>query len=161
MTAQPDDLKLSRKALAADVRERAERAMTAELNKFDTDMFAKKIISDLNAQRDQVIWKILGLENRFGEWYVDHCNGRNSPITQYLTENIQPLIDAWMREALVEVLKDKEAGIRKFAVKAVQEEVKRTMSYAARDFARRAVDQHVSRIVQEVVTEVMADAVAP
>lgn len=116
--------------IAALIKEKFVTAATEVANDVHGESVAKEIVSDLNAQKRAVTLRLLGLEDRWGKWEVDHCNGRESPITQYLASESKETIKAWVNEAVQEVLttqlkskimKDAKAAIKKEVEKQVRE----------------------------------------
>lgn len=79
----------------------------------------KEVVKDLNASKREVTMKLLGLENKWGgQWEVDHCNNRKSPIADRINDECKALIDTWVNEAIKEVLTDELKGKFKDKYKA-------------------------------------------
>jgi hypothetical protein len=57
---------------------------------------AAKFIDELpdmiNRRLEAAVAQILGFECRFGEWTVDHCNGRMSTVSSYLSEKVEKIV---------------------------------------------------------------------
>ena len=73
----------------------------------------KKVIDLLNKNSEEITLKLLGFNNRHGQWALDHCNGRsgNSAAGDYLTTIQQTAIQEWMQTVtmpkLSNAMKDK------------------------------------------------------
>lgn len=134
-------------------------AATDVANDMVADQVAESIISDLNAQKREVTLKLLGLDNRWGKWDVDHCNGRSSPITAYLAESAQEVIKAWVNEAVVEVLtEERKKKIQNAAKRAMQVQVEvmietHTKGYHLRERAEHVVKALMDKAANEVRVE--------
>jgi hypothetical protein len=120
---------------------------------------AKEIVNDLNAQKRDVTLRLLGLDNRWGKWEVDHCNGRESPITKYLAAEAKETIRGWVNEAVQEVLttelkskvmKDAKSALRK----GIEEHVRdNTGSYRLGEQTKPIIDALFQRAADEVREE--------
>lgn len=134
-------------------------AATDVANDMVVDQVAESIISDLNTQKREVTLKLLGLDNRWGKWELDHCNGRESPITKYLAESAEATIKAWVNEAVAEVLtEERKKKIQNTAKRAMQIEVEMmietyTKGYRLREKAEHVVKALVDKAADEVRVE--------
>lgn len=134
-------------------------AATDVANDMVADQVAESIISDLNAQKREVTLKLLGLDNRWGKWEVDHCNGRKSPITDYLADAAAEQIKAWVNEAVAEVLtEERKKKIQNTAKRAIQVEVeamieKHGTGYYLQERAEHVVKALMDKAANEVRVE--------
>lgn len=92
------------KEIAEVIKAKFVTAATEVANDAHGESVAQEIVKDLNKQKREVTLRLLGLDSRYREWEVDHCNGRESLITQYLAEQSKETIRAWVNEAVQEVL---------------------------------------------------------
>ena len=96
---------LTPKEIAEKMRVKFIEAASATANDAVADQVVESIVADLNKQKRDVTLRLLGLENKWGDkWEVDHCNGRESQITKYLTAGATGVIKAWVNDAVKEVL---------------------------------------------------------
>lgn len=74
--------------------------------KFDPESLTKEIIAQLNKERREIVVKLLGFSDRWGNLEVDHCNGRDreSIVGKYLREQAQVAVQTWMDEHLLVAL---------------------------------------------------------
>ena len=154
-----------RQTLIASLRTKAEDAVSESLRKqLDTGLFTKEMLRELKERQGDVVWKLLGLDNRWGKWEVDHCNGRTSPITNYLTEATRGVVESWINEAVTEVLTENGEKLRALAKKAVQKEVRENLERRIQRHAYEVMDKRAaaiaSEIVEQAMSEVRAEAVA-
>lgn len=110
--------------MAAVLKGKFVQAVTEVANDAHAESVTEQIIIDLNKQKRAVTLKLLGLEDRWGKWEVDHCNGRESPITNYLAQGAKETIKQWVNEAVAEVLTTElKTKIMNDAKKAIHKEV--------------------------------------
>lgn len=148
---------MERKDVVAKVREQAEIAMLSELNTLNADDFKLDIIQNIEKTRAQVVWKILGMDNRWGKWEIDHCNGRTSPLSEFLTEQIREPLQEWLAEAAREVFEEERATAKMKLKQAVKQEIKTRLSRANYEEVQRIVANFVHEIVEEVKLELTTD----
>jgi hypothetical protein len=79
---------------------------------------AGEIKSLLDSKLEEVTMKLLGFNNRYGEWEIDHCNGRfgDSAAGDWLRDKAGDAVNAWLT---------KQAGnlpeLPKTAIKSLRE----------------------------------------
>lgn len=93
------------------------------INEFDAPSVAAEIVKELNAAKREVVMKIIGLDNNWGKWEVDHCNGRESPITKLVEQQCREAIHAWLVPAIKEELERQRERVIKEYVAAVTNDV--------------------------------------
>jgi len=157
--AKEPTVPLTPKEIATKMREKFIVAATEVANDAVADQVAEKIIADLNVQKREVTLKLLGLDDRWGKWDVDHCNGRSSPITQYLAAGAEKAIKEWVNEAVAEVLtEERRLKIKNTAKAALKREVdtiveRQTNSYYLKERAEPIINALLERAAYEVRVE--------
>ena len=112
------------KEIAEVIKAKFVAAATEVANDAHGESVANEIVKDLNAQKRDVTLRLLGIDNRWGKWEVDHCNGRESPITKLLAEQSKDVIRGWVNEAVQEVLTTElKSKVMKDAKAAVKREI--------------------------------------
>ena len=145
--------------MAAVLKAKFVQAVTEVANDAHAESVTEQIINDLNAQKRQVTLNLLGLQDRWGKWEVDHCNGRESPITQYLAEGAKETIKQWINEAVAEVLTTElKSKVMQDAKKAIRAEVQnlvrdQTHGYNLRERAKPVIDGWFNKAANEVREE--------
>jgi hypothetical protein len=145
--------------MAAVLKAKFVQAVTEVANDAHAESVTEQIINDLNVQKRQVTLRLLGLEDKWGKWEVDHCNGRESPITKYLADGAEKTIKQWVNDAIKEVLttelKDKVMQDAKKAIhKEVQELVRRELNgYELNRKAAPIIDAWLNQAADEVRRE--------
>ena len=147
------------KEIAEAIKAKFVTAATEVANDAHGESVAKEIVNDLNKQKRDVTLRLLGLENCWGGWEVDHCNGRESPITQYLAEQSKETIRAWVNEAVQEVLTTElKSKIMTAAKGALKKEIERqvrdnTGSYRLGEQAKPLINALFQQAADEVREE--------
>ena len=145
--------------MAAVLKAKFVQAVSDVANDAHAESVTEQIVNDLNAQKRQVTLNLLGLQDRWGKWEVDHCNGRESPITKYLAEGARETIKQWVNEAVAEVLTTElKSKIMKDAKKAIHNEIQdivrnKTNTYNLRELATPVIDGWFDKAADEVREE--------
>lgn len=81
-----------------DVQRIAEDEVSKYCDKL-TESAVRKIVRDrLNQQVNETVLKVIGFENRWGKWEVDHCNGRMSALSELVKNVAQSEFQTWFKE---------------------------------------------------------------
>lgn len=150
---------LTPKEIAEKMRAKFIEAASATANDVVADQVVESITDDLNKQKREVTLRLLGLDNRWGKWEVDHCNGRESPITKYLTAQAANVIAAWVNDAVKEVLTtEMQAKIMRDAKGAIRKELNdlvqnATAGYHLNQRAKPFLDDLMQKAADEVREE--------
>ena len=151
--------KLDPGQLVQEIREKAYAALASQISKMDVSAFTRKVIEDLDKQRSAVVWQLLGLDDQWGKWEVDHCNGRDSKITQYLAAEADAAVREWVNGAVMDALKVEGDKIRAKARGAIRQEVSRRLERLMREEISRQVESRVKTTVTELVKETMDEII--
>lgn len=147
--------------LAAELNDKAEAALRAAVTELDTDKFVASVIGRLRQHQNNAIWKLLGLEDRWGKWEVDHCNGRSSPITQYLSSAVEPTVRDWVNQAVREVIETDGEVMRTQVLGALRKEIedryKRELRNSAVNAINTAAAEHGKAIAAKLLAEVTGE----
>jgi|WetSurSiteA1Bulk_404760.scaffolds.fasta_scaffold11078_8 hypothetical protein len=131
----------------------------------DADNFSKKWVIErqinlkehvykvLDAQLQTIILKVLGLNDHWGKWEVDHCNGRsgNSTIGDYIKETAKDHVASWVKKAigkLPSIPTDAVKSIRKDFVENVLRELYNIARDGAMTEATRIYDEKIRTFVE-------------
>lgn len=145
--------------IAAKFKDMFAEVSTERADRADAEAVVGEIIRDLEAQKREVTMKLLGLDNRWGKWEVDHCNGRTSPVTEYLASEGRDLIKAWVNEAVKEVMTaDAKDKFMKQCRAALIEDLKDiTSSYKVREYAESIVKDLRMQLMKQAAKELRAE----
>lgn len=134
--------------IAEELKTRFIECAAAAANEADVNQVMNAVIKDLNAAKREVTLKMMGLDNRWGKWEVDHCNGRSSPISQYLNEECSRMIGEWVRASIKEVLTEEMRGKMKKEIDAAfRNELREASGYRIRS----QISDHVESFVNDIL----------
>lgn len=145
--------------IAAKFKDMFVEVATERADRADAESVIGEIIRDLEAQKREVTMKLLGLDNRWGKWEVDHCNGRTSPITDYLAAEGKDLVKSWVNEAVKEVLTaDAKDKFMKQCRAALIKDLKDiTSSYQVREYSDSVVKDLRMKLMKEAAADLRAE----
>ena len=140
--------------VAAQLRDKFIEAAGKTANDVDMSAVTMEVVRDLNASKREVTLKLLGLDNRWGTWEVDHCNGRKSPVGELIDDACAELVTQWVNETIKEVLTDEMRLKTKAQIKkAFLAEITERNSYKTRELISNYATSFISTIVKEVKDE--------
>lgn len=160
MTEEPTEV---RKATVKEIADKLKDAFVEVANeradRTEAAAVLGEVIRDLEAQKRDVTMKLLGLDNRWGKWEVDHCNGRTSPITEYLASEGRDLVKSWVNEAVKEVFTaDAKDTFMKNCKKALANDLKDIGgSYQLREYTASLVSDIRKSLMDEAAKELRAE----
>jgi hypothetical protein len=127
--------------------------MAKQVNEYDGKQLAKYIVDTLNKDRHAVIWKLLGMDDKWGKWEVDHCNGRESPITRMMAQAVEEEVKQWLVEAIREVVDANRPKLKAEFRSAFKKDFQEKARWYTRDYANKAAMEVIHEIRQEVEKE--------
>lgn len=140
--------------VAAKLRDKFIEAAGQTANDVDMKAVTLEVVRDLNASKREVTLKLLGLDNRWGKWEVDHCNGRKSPVGELIDAECTAMIQQWTNEVIKEVLTDEMRLKTKAAIKkAFLGEISDRYNYKTREMVTRSAESLVATLVKDVKHE--------
>jgi hypothetical protein len=128
-----------------NARKKAEAAAIDWLKEKEGDI-GHTIRMRLDSRMDSIVAKLLGFDDHWGKWEVDHCNGRNgeSAAGDWLRQQVGETIKSWLAEQagnLPKLPKTAITGLRKEYLRVLESELSKLMRDAAVRDARELVDQ--------------------
>lgn len=116
------------------------------------EALARKVKVQLDSKQEEVVCKLLGFNNKWGEWEVDNCNGRagNSAAGDYLRSVQQDAIEEWFKSV-------KLPPMPSSMVKALKSEYLNTLQYQLREKLRRKAEDQANAIATELVEKYLSD----
>ena len=140
--------------IAAQLRDKFIEAAGKTANDVDMSAVTMEVVRDLNASKREVTLKLLGLDNRWGKWEVDHCNGRKSPVGELIDDACTELITQWVNDTIEEVLTtEMRLKTKKHIKDAFLKEIADRNSYKTRELISNYANSFVATIVKEVKDE--------
>jgi hypothetical protein len=149
-----DDTSVTMLKIAAQFRQVFNDEMAKQVHEYNGQALAQEIISQLNRDRHATIWKLLGLENRWGNgWEVDHCNGRKSVITDMMADSVGTEVREWLNESIREVIATNRPKMKAEFRKALEREIKEQAHRMVWQYANGAAEDMMEDIRKEVEKE--------
>ena len=103
-----------------------------------------------------IVLKLLGFDNRWNKWELDHCNGRKgeSAAGVYLRQVQQEAIQDWLKKVkLPELNKTLSSAMKK----ELEENYKRYLNQYLFDYAREEADKTAKELIQTLFTQSKVD----
>lgn len=92
----------SMEELATKLREKFIEAAMTQANAADPQQLVNAIVKDLNAAKNEVTLKLIGMNNTWGKWELDgRANG--NLINEMINDDARTLVHNWVQEAVKEV----------------------------------------------------------
>ena len=130
----------------------------AEWKAVNTEKKLKKRVKDLLDKNSETItMKLLGFNDSWGKWELDHCNGRSgeSAAGDYLKKVKQAAIQEWMES--LELPKISPALKAKLG-KQLKDEFENKVRYAARSFIEQKATQGTTKALEEITSSKNLDS---
>lgn len=150
-----------RAAAVQQLRDRVNETMVSKLENFSVETIVDNIVTQLRKNQQEVTWKILGLDNKWGgKWEVDHCNGRISPLSSEIAQHAQPMLAQLVGELVREVVQETATSPKARAdlKEAMRKEVDKKLGPMLREAVMNASREIVDTTVKSIVAEVRAEA---
>ncbi len=138
-----------------DVVSKARQTLAEKTSEALANYTPEKLIATTMAQMrkdaDEIVAKMLGMNNSWGGWEVDHCNGRMSNITNYVNKAAGAEVDAFLKEVLTPERFKK--AINQKAVDSILKDYGRTYV----DMVRQRVYKYVNELAEEHAAEIIKE----
>lgn len=121
----------------------------AQWKENNTEASIKKKVTDLlNKNSEELTMKLLGFNDRYNKWELDHCNGRsgNSAAGDYLRQVQQAAIQEWMKTATMPKLSDA-------TVNRLKKEMQSDYEYQLLKSVRDAVSDQATADAKDIVAK--------
>ena len=110
----------------------------------------------LDDNAETIVLKLLGFDNRWDKWELDHCNGRSgeSAAGDYLKQVQQGAIQAWLKNVKLPELNKTLTSVMK---KKLEADYKRYLSQFLYEYAREEADKTAKEIIQSLFSQSKVD----
>lgn len=110
----------------------------------------------LDSNAETIVLKLLGFDNRWNKWELDHCNGRSgeSAAGDYLRQVQQDAIQDWLKSVKLPELSKSLSSVMK---KELEADYKRYLSQYLYEYAREAADKTAKEIVESLFSQSKVD----
>lgn len=130
------------------------------LHSHSDESVRKTVRKMLDNKLQQVIYKVLGMENDWGRgWRVDHCNGRMSDVRELIENNARKEVSTVLSEFLMKkvhtkaFLKPMEKALAREYEEVFRRDLLRMAREKASKDARQLLDDHLEEIITGIVNE--------
>ncbi len=108
------------------------------------------VIGLLEKESKQIVLKLLGFNESWGKWEVDHCNGRGgqSAAGDFLTKVQQGAIEEWLKTTVMPTL-DKKT--RDSMLKSAQSEYTYNLTRLVREYAISQAESDAKAVIAQLV----------
>lgn len=142
------------------LQEGVEKMLENDVNKLANEAYAELQKSFKHTLKGNVL-RIVGFDNHWNDqkWEVDHCNGRNSVLTEYISEKVkqlfrtefdqllQPEIDKMLVPAKAALVKD----FKEHFNRAVKEHIRNRAQEAAKLFLVDVLGKEVKKLQKKAI----------
>lgn len=120
-------------------------------NKNTPEKFAKDVETLLTKRSEEIVLKLLGFDNHWGRWEVDHCNGRGgeSAMGDYLRSTQKAAIEQWLRNVELPAI---PAQATKKMKSDYLYEYKEQMAKHLQQAAHKRAEEDAQKIVDQLTT---------
>lgn len=119
---------------------------------FDEERIERAVYQRLNRILDTAIYTFLGLEHRFGEFSVDHCNGRRT----ILSNRVEEVLNQHLPDLLQQHAAQFAAKLSPKQLNALKAEYQRHLDYKLHQHAIRMAEENAQRIIEGALKEALA-----
>jgi hypothetical protein len=161
------DGKLSAKKLedndafeASILEEGVEKMLENDVNKLANEAYEELQKSFKHTLKGNVL-RIVGFDNRYDQkWEVDHCNGRHSAITEYMSDRVKQLFrqefDVLLQPEIEKMLIPTKAALvkefREVFNRAVREQIRSQAQEAAKVFLIDVLGKEVKKFQKKAIS---------
>jgi hypothetical protein len=141
----------------ANFKQRTVDKMAEQIDIFNADEVARELAADLNAQKKDVLLRVMGMDSRWGKFEVDHCNGRENPLNKIIMDTCKPMIEEWVQAGIKEFLANKRESMKQAYKTAIIKDVERYINDRQWSHTNEVAKELVSGIVAEAKAEAKAE----
>lgn len=134
------------------------KAINEWKSKNTEEVLTQRVHDLLDKNAKEVVLKLLGFNESWGKWEVDHCNGRagESAVGDYLKRVKQSAIDSWLAEA---ELPKMDKTISTIMRKELKHNYDRFLKQYLYEYAQDQARETAQEIIKSVFSTTKADAV--
>ncbi len=131
--------------------EGVEKLIENDINRLTNEAYSELTLGFKASLKENVL-KIAGFSNGWGRWEVDHCNGRSSIMTDYISSKVRSTITTELDKMLQPDIEKALEPIKSALIKEYKEEY----SCAVRDQMRSQCENAAKAFVSSVMTKQIA-----
>lgn len=113
------------------------------------EVIKQRVFDRLDGMQEEIAMKLLGFNQSWGKWEVDHCNGRsgNSAAGDYLRNVQREAVQEWLKQLKFPTM---SATHKKQIESSISDEYKNRMSSAMRRKAEEQANEDLNRVFAEL-----------
>ena len=110
----------------------------------------------LDDNAETIVLKLLGFDNRWNNWELDHCNGRSgeSAAGDYLKQVQQEAIQDWLKKVKLPELNKTLTSVM---LKKLEADYKNYLRQYLYEYARKEADKTAKELIQSLFTQSKVD----
>jgi hypothetical protein len=161
--------KLTAKALSTDdlvevslLDEGVQKMLENDVHKIANEAY-NELKKDFKATLKQNVLKVVGFSNSWHSsgWEVDHCNGRNSELTTYLSDKVKEMFrtefDALIQTEVAELVKplkkELNSEFKEYFLREVQRQSREQATLAAKEFLANLMTREVAKYQKKAIEQ--------
>lgn len=117
-----------------------------------TANFIKELPQLIEKRLQGAVAKILGFENSWGEWRIDHCNGRMSVMSEYIGQKAKEAAQAAVSKLEFKPTKELQAAINKEFTDQFMDIIREQLRKRAEEHVLACLDKAIEKGNLEIET---------
>lgn len=115
----------------------------------------KKLVKkQLDTKRREIFAQVLGFDDRWGRWEVDHCNGRRSAVSDGLASVVQEAGEEWVKDCIKRYTKKSGIlGMTKAQEDALLLDYQSRIKSNISSHLYRLAEQHAEKLAKQMAEE--------
>ena len=138
-----------------------EKLLENDINKLANEVYSD-IKDDFKTNLTTNTLKIVGFDNRYNRWEVDHCNGRSSDLTEYMSHKVKLMFheeyDKMLQPEIAKMLIPLKEQVLKEFKECFTNELRRNMRQSAQEAAKEFLHDAMKNQVEKFQDKVLARA---
>jgi hypothetical protein len=136
--------------LVVEAREKLQTQVAERIGHLSVEDIITETVRDMKNDMADILSKMMGFNNSWGRWEVDHCNGRHSVVADTVNDQARAAVKNWITENLTKDMVSKLLDKQRTAlIKDFNESVQRE----ARSQLYRLTESLGKEIATEIATE--------
>lgn len=128
-----------------------EQLLENDINKITNEAY-EELKKSFKTTLKQNVLKVVGFKNRWDEnWEVDHCNGRTSIITDYMSESVKQMFREEFQKLNQADIQLLIQPLKKIILKEFKEGFEREVRMRVRDSARTEAETFVKKLTSQQI----------
>ena len=120
------------------------------------EVLTQRVHKLLDDNAETIVLKLLGFDNRWNNWELDHCNGRKgeSAAGDYLRQVQHDAIQDWLKKVKLPELNKTLSSVMK---KELEADYKQYLNQFLYEYAREEADKTAKELIQSLFSQSKVD----